>query len=60
MEQQRLFDDKPYIDHHYLFPNVVELKPVPIENPGHDDVFDHWKCEVIDFPKREEPPNLAA
>jgi hypothetical protein len=54
MEQARLFDDKPYIRHYYLFPNVVELKPVPTENPGHDYAFD---CEIIDFP---EPPEDRA
>jgi hypothetical protein len=55
----QLFDDAPYINHKYLFPNVIEIKPIR-EASGHDETFDHLKCEVIDFPQREDPPNLAA
>lgn len=54
-KSEKLFDDRPYIRHVYLAPNVVELRPVPIENTGHDEVFDHLKCEVIPFPEPKGP-----
>lgn len=60
MEDLHLFDEKPYIRHLYLAPNVVEICPVPVENTGHDEAFDNLKCEILQFPPQNEPPNIAA
>lgn len=69
----QLFDDTPYI-HRYDVPNVTPLPFRRVENTGHDETFDHLKCEVtaddvetdivrariFDFPRRIAPPDEAA
>jgi hypothetical protein len=64
-EQMRLFDHKRYVEHHFILPNVVELRPLPVENTGHDtfaeDVeADELRAKIFDFPRRLEPPDRAA
>jgi hypothetical protein len=56
IEEQLVLDGM----HHFLFPNVVEIKPVHEISTGHDDTFDHWKNNVLPFPSREAPPDIAA
>lgn len=56
-QREQLFDDRPYIVRRFICANVVELRPVPVENPGHDTGFD---CEVVALtPKEELPPEAA-
>jgi hypothetical protein len=66
---EKLFDDKPYIDHHYILPNVVEIKPIR-EASGHDDSFDNLKCDddltdavrakIFNLPRRFPPEDMIA
>jgi hypothetical protein len=65
----KLFDDTPYI-HRYKFPNVIPLPVRVVENTGHDEAFDHLKCDatqddietdqvrakLFDFPRRLRLP----
>lgn len=62
-EQLRLFDNNRYIQHHFLIPNVVELRPIPEDNKGHDEFIDNLeaeelRCRVFDFPRRLPPEDL--
>jgi hypothetical protein len=59
-KNEKLFDDRPYKKHKYLAPNVIEVHPIKVENTGHDETFDHLKCQIIEFPQHEDIPDLAA
>lgn len=64
-EQLHLFNDKPYYRHTFLPPNVVEIRPVPVENTGHDDFIDNLeaeevRCKIFYLPRRPDIPDEAA
>jgi hypothetical protein len=60
-KNERLFDVRPYTVRRYITANVIELQPIPLPVEGHDDSFDHLKCEnVYDFPEIPQEPEPEA
>jgi hypothetical protein len=63
-EQLELFDNKRYVRHHFLLPNVVEFPRHVVENNLHDDFIedlevDALRAKIFDFPRKLTPPDAA-
>lgn len=43
----------------YVYPNVVEIHPKPVENTGHDDFIDGIEGEVVPLFPDPTPPEAA-
>ncbi len=51
--------NEPRPEHHFILPNVIEIKF--IQHPvDHDDFLDDLPKNVYKFPEAPNPPDLAA
>lgn len=61
-QEDHLFDDRPYIVHRYLLPNVIQVKfGQPERDTGFDDVLsapltDSYEAAIIHFPTKDDFP----